>query len=334
MDTSSQVNTPKDPEMDEPTLEEIHISLPPPVETSWPSVEAPSVDVAQLQEEANKALDHLLATRSSLDARQRKQISDLGMALHQIESDTTEAIKEVKALCAHTIWDAETCWTVLRSEAKVQHTACLKEIEDVCSLAIEEAENCCSTTIREAESSRVSKAHSTQQTHAKDIQHLEAEAIEEEGKDHLTFLTTCSAALRASPPKGHGIMIIPYHLLVGNAPMSTLLSIPPGVSPPEWESVLWTPPSTAPAATRPSPQSKWQDHLPDWAGPSSPSEATSKATPKEPPCSKQKEEMPLHKALSRSCQEAFSRDSRLVWKAREDYFWETDCTSIVRIPVI
>ena len=32
--------------------------------------------------------------------------------------------------------------------------------------------------------------------------------------------------------------------------------------------------------------------------------------------------MLLHKALSRSCQEAFSRDSKLVWKAREEYYWE------------
>ena len=47
-------------------------------------------------------------------------------------------------------------------------------------------------------------------------------------------------------------------------------------------------------------------------GPSSPSEATSKVIPKEPPHSKQKEETPLHKTLSSSCQEAFSRDSRLV----------------------
>ena len=31
--------------------------------------------------------------------------------------------------------------------------------------------------------------------------------------------------------------------------------------------------------------------------------------------------MPLHKTLSRSCQKVFSRDFRLVWKAREDYFW-------------
>ena len=55
VDTSSQVSAPKDAEMDDPTLGEIHISLPPLVETLGPSGEAPSVDVAQLWEEANKA---------------------------------------------------------------------------------------------------------------------------------------------------------------------------------------------------------------------------------------------------------------------------------------
>ena len=79
--------------MDDPTLEEIHVSPPPPVETSGPSREVPSMDVAQLQEEANKALDCLLVTRSSLDARWRKQVSNFGMALHQIELETSKAIE-------------------------------------------------------------------------------------------------------------------------------------------------------------------------------------------------------------------------------------------------
>ena len=50
--------------------------------------------------------------------------------------------------------------------------------------------------------------------------------------------------------------------------------------------------------------------------------ATSNVAPEEPSHSKQKEEMPLHKALSRSQQEAFSRDSWLVCKVREEYYQE------------
>ena len=102
--------------------------------------------------------------------------------------------------------------------------------------------------------------------------------------------------------------------------MSTLLSIPSGVSTSEQEPTPQTPPSSAPAVTKPSPQTKWWHSLPDWVEPLSPSEATSKVAPEEPPHSKWKEEMLLHKALSRGHQEAFSRDSRLVQKVRENYY--------------
>ena len=87
-------------------------------------------------------------------------------------------------------------------------------------------------------------------------------------------------------------MVSPFHLLLGNAPTSTLLSIPLGVSPPEKEPAPQTPPFTAPAATGPSPQSKWQHNLPDQAEPPSSPEATSKVIPKEPPHSKQKMKCP------------------------------------------
>ena len=220
------------------------------------------------------------------------------MALCQNESEATEATREEKDLCACTIWDVETCQTVLISEAKVWHTTHIKGIEDDCTCALAEAENCCSTAIREAESRGASKACSIQQSHTKDIQHLEVEAIEEEGKDHLSFLTTCPIALRASPPEACGIMFTPFHLILGNAPMSTLLSIPPGISPPKQEPAPWTPPFSAPAATGPSPWSKWWHNSPDWVGPQSPSETTFKVTPEEPPHSKWKEKCPS----TRPCQ--------------------------------
>ena len=138
--------------MDNPTLEEIYASPSPPVETLGLSGEAPSLDVTQLQEEANKALGHLLVTRSSINACQRKQVSDFGMALHQNESEITKATKEAKALCAHTIRDVEAHWAVLISKAKIWHASCIKEVEANCAHAFTEAENFCSTATMEAES--------------------------------------------------------------------------------------------------------------------------------------------------------------------------------------
>ena len=222
-------------------------------------------------------------TRSSIDAHQRKQVSDFGMAIHQNESETTEAIKEAKALCACTIQGVEICWTVLISEAEVWHATHIKEIEDNCAYALAEAENCCSTAIREAESRGASKDCSIQQSHTKNIQCLEAEAIEEVGRDCFTFLATYSTTLMASPPEAHGIIVTPFHLLLGNAPRSTLLSIPLGVFPSEQEPAPQTPPYSAPAVTKPSPQSKQWHNLPDQVEPPSPSETTSKVTPEEPP---------------------------------------------------
>ena len=84
------------------------------------------------------------------------------MALHRNVSKTMESIKEAKVICTHSIQEAKTL---------------------------------CSTVIREAEVQGASQAGSLQQSHAKTIQHLEEEAIEEESKGQVNFLSACQAAL-------------------------------------------------------------------------------------------------------------------------------------------
>ena len=130
------------------------------------------------------------------------------MALCQNESEITEAIKAAKAFCAQTSREVEAYHGALISEAKIQHAACIKEAEADCVCTLAEAGNCCSTAIREVESQGASQAH-LQQSHAKDIQHLEAEAIEEEKMDFLAFLATYGTTLRASPPEACRIMVTP-----------------------------------------------------------------------------------------------------------------------------
>ena len=88
------MSIPDDAEPDDSTLEEISL----PVETLGLDAGVLPADVIQLQEEVGKALGCLLATRSSLNACQRKQVSDFEMALCQNKSETTEAIKEAKTL--------------------------------------------------------------------------------------------------------------------------------------------------------------------------------------------------------------------------------------------
>ena len=182
VDTSSQVSPqasiPEDAEPEDPTLEEISL----PNETSGLGTNILSMDVVQLQEEVGKALGCLLTTKSSIDALWQKQVSDFEMALSQNESETTKAIKEAKTLCACTIREAEAHHMMFISEAETWHAACIKEAEANCVSIIAEAENGCSMAIWKAESHGTKQAHSIQQSHAKGMQCLEAEAIKRKGK--------------------------------------------------------------------------------------------------------------------------------------------------------
>ena len=174
VDTSFQVSTPDDAEMEDTSLEEIPAPSPPTMEALGPSSDAPSSDVAHLWEEANKALEDLLAIKSSIDSHQWKLILEFGMALCQNDSKATESVKEAKAICTHSIQEAETC---------------------------------CSTAIREAEAQRASQAGSIQQSHYKAIRHLKEEFIEEERKGQLNFPSICQTALWASPPDFCGELV-------------------------------------------------------------------------------------------------------------------------------
>ena len=125
------------------------------------------------------------------------------MTLCQNKSKTEESIKETEALCACSIREAETN----------------------CAHSIKEAEAHCSTTLG------ASQASSIHQSHAKGIQHLEEEAIKQESKGQLNFLSACQAALEASPLQSCSMLLASYEVLLGHTPMSHLLNIPQGASP-------------------------------------------------------------------------------------------------------
>ena len=318
MDISSQVSLQvsilDNAEPNDPTLEEISL----PVKILGLGAGFLPRDVIQLQEEVGKALGCLLVTRSSLDACWRKQILDFEMGLCQNESETTESIKETKTLCTHTTREAEANQVMLISKAEAWHATCIKEAEANCASIIAEAENCCSTVIRKVESCGTKQACSIQQSHAEGMQHLEMEAIGEEGKDHLSFLAACEA----DPLRDHGVLVTPFHLLLENIPSSTLLSIPPS----SFHLTCICPTSSSSYC----PHGTWalgpiqMATPPSWTVSPPQSEATPWVAPEEPPHSKRREEMPLHKVLTESQWEAFTRDSDLVQKAREEHY-KTKC---------
>ena len=265
LDTSSQVSTPDDAEMAEASLEEIPF---PTVETQGPSSSTPSSDTSYLWEEANKPLGELLATKSSIDACQQKLVWELGMSLCWNDSETTESIKEAKAICGHSTQEAKTLCSTTVKEAKA-----------TCTCSIQEAETLCSKTIREAEAQGASQADLLHQTHTKSIQHLEEQAIQKESKSQLDFIFACQAAIQARPVELCSTLVASYHVLMGQAPTSHPFTLSQEASSTEQVSYPMAPSSLVPEH---SPLPKQQHPSPDLVDLMPFGRTTSKATPEGP----------------------------------------------------
>ena len=114
VDTSSQASA----EMAESSLEGIPTSISPITMASRPKSITPPVDPMEVWGNANKALKELLTTKASLYAYRWRAIWELGMELHQNESQATESIKEAKAVCSWVTLDAKTACSAAVKEAK------------------------------------------------------------------------------------------------------------------------------------------------------------------------------------------------------------------------
>ena len=89
VDTSSQVSA----EMVEASLEGIPTNISPITMASRPESVTPPVDPMELWGNANKALEEPLTTKASKDTCRQRAIWELGMELHQNESQATKSIK-------------------------------------------------------------------------------------------------------------------------------------------------------------------------------------------------------------------------------------------------
>ena len=173
VDNSSQVSTLDDAKMVEASLEGVPTTISPIAMTTRSRSITPPTDVSELWENANKALEELLATKASIDAHRQRAIWELGMELHRNESVTAESIKEARAICSHVTLDAETlCFTTVKG-AKVTYIQTIKEAKTTHACTIWEAEAACSMPIRDAEPWGASQAESLHRQHGKAIQDLE-----------------------------------------------------------------------------------------------------------------------------------------------------------------
>ena len=190
----------------------------------------------ELWTNANKALEDLLTTKASIDTHRQRAVWELGIVLHQNETQAAESIKEAKAVCSQATLDAHTTCSWLTLEAKINCSWVILEAKTTCSMVvkkakktigciIQEAEATCSKAISKVKAWRASQADLFQREHGNIMQDLEERVIWEEGRSQVNFLSTCQVTLYTSPSELKSTLATSYHIFLGQTPLLPPLTL-------------------------------------------------------------------------------------------------------------
>ena len=116
---------------------------------------------------ANKALNNLLSTKGSIDARRQRAVWDLGVLLCQTESPAATTVQEVRTICSQMALGIPTACSQLILEAKTGYLVAVKEAKTTRSHLLQKAEATCSKVICEAEAQKMSQVTMLHKEHGK-----------------------------------------------------------------------------------------------------------------------------------------------------------------------
>ena len=218
------------------------------------------MDLAELQTNANKALDNLLSTKGSIDVRRWRAVWDLGVMLHQNESQVAATVKEARVICSQMALDIQTACSQSILEARTSYLVVVKEAKTTKSCLLQEAEATCSKAICEAEGHKISQAAMLHKEYGKYMRDLEEQAVREESRSCNDFLTACQVILYSSPSPLKSALAASYHILLGQTPLLPQLVSPQRTSPMEEQQTTTISPTLVPTQ---SPRAKRQHPLPD-----------------------------------------------------------------------
>ena len=151
----------------EASLEDILINISPIAAISGSDSTSTLMDLAELQTNANKALDDLLSTKESIDTRRQRAVWDLDMMLHQNESQAAATVKEARVLCCQMALNIWTACSQLILEAGTGYLVVVKEAKTTRSHLLQEAKATCSKVTCEAKSQKISQDAMLHKEHCK-----------------------------------------------------------------------------------------------------------------------------------------------------------------------
>ena len=169
VDTSSQARVKEA----EASLEDIPANISPIAAVSRSRSVSPLVDLAELQANANRALNDLLNTKGSMDVRRWRAVWELGVILHHNESQAAASIKEAKVICSQATLDAWTACSWLILEVKTDYLVAVKKARTTRGHLVQEAEAACSKAICKVKAQKFSQGAIFHKEHGKYMRDLE-----------------------------------------------------------------------------------------------------------------------------------------------------------------
>ena len=124
----------------EGSLEDIPTNISP-IDAVYSSRSAsPPVDPSELQANANRAIDNMLHLKRSLDVKRQRATWELGVMLHQNDSQEANSIAVAKTVYSQAVLEAKTNFQATVMEAKTTRCCSIQAAEAACSKAISDAE--------------------------------------------------------------------------------------------------------------------------------------------------------------------------------------------------
>ena len=187
--------------------------------------DSPTMDLTELQANANLAVNHMLSTKSFSDLKRQWAIWDFEAPLHQQEAE--EATTNERAKIIHSRKDCNTKVKCTKAvmKAKYDYRVAIQEARAIRCSKLEELEAAYLEALSENVAAKSLQCTTLCREHAKHMHELEEWALDMENKSCQNFLFTHQAILCHVPPSLKENLHSSYHILLGQS-TSSLQSIP------------------------------------------------------------------------------------------------------------
>ena len=216
LDTSSQASV----EEMETSLESNPINVYPPMATCSSHSDSPTVDLTELQEDANLAANYMLSVKRSSDLKRQWAIWEFKASLHQQEAIEAVANEKAKIIHSRKNLNAKVGCTKAVMEAKYNYRMAIQEARMIRCNQLQESETAYLEALGENAATRSTQSTRLHREHVKHMHKLEEQALREEIKSCHDFLSTCQAILHHALQPLKENLSTSYHVLLGQLPSS------------------------------------------------------------------------------------------------------------------